>query len=458
MAELARIADRDAIPQDIETEKSVLGALVIYPEVLPQVAALLRRADFYSAVHGTIYEAICSVDARSMPVDIVTIADELRAAKRLNACGGMQYLAELAECCVTSANVEAHARIVADAAHRRRVIVAAREAIERAQRGGQTWVGDVSASIGTALSTSAEVRAVSLASLAGDTAERIIERRGKQAARGVSLVLRSVRDLIPSGVLGGQFVVVAALPGCGKSTFMFQVALVESRSTRGESPCRVLYFSKEMDAVDLAERALCAEAAIDGTRAATGKLGEDEARALYAASQQLERTRLSIDDRAGLTLEEVRARCLREKAEAERRGERLTLVCIDYLQLMAKPKADTEALAIERLTGGLKNLARELGAGIIAASQLNRESERNRRRPQLSDLRGSGGIGQDADKVVFIHGELDEDGKPREEVEFIVAKQRYGGGTGIARARFVRELTVFRDLEDEQVDGEGSGA
>lgn len=468
MAERAITTARDAQrePSDLDAERALLGAILLGEQwgesVLPLVAGIVRREDFYHPAHAVIFDCITTIAARSSAqktspekIDAITIAAELRTRDRLNAVGGVQYVGDLTDHATGPSSAEQHARIVADCAHRRRVVAAAREAIERAQRGGQTWAGDVSAAVGAALAARPADRVVSLASVAGSVADRVVDRRGKVGARGVSLLLRSVQRLVPSGGLPGQFIVIAALPGCGKSTLMFQVALVESRAEREGVPCRALYFSKEMDTADLAERALCAEALISGTRAATGALEEDEARALYAAVAQLERTRLSIDDRAGLTLEEVRARCLREKADAERAAEQLTLVCIDYLQLMAKPRADTEALAIEKLTGGLKNLARELGVTIIAASQLNRKSEETRRRPQLSDLRGSGGIGQDADKVLFIHAELDADGKPKPEVEIIVAKQRYGGGTGIARALFVRELTVFRDVESDVAD-EGS--
>jgi replicative DNA helicase len=242
-------------------------------------------------------------------------------------------------------------------------------------------------------------------------------------------------------------VVLAGRPGFGKTSLLLQLALAAASSGKGSA----LLFTLEMEADELVERALCARALVDSARAADGNLSEHDANALLEAVPGLERLPLYFDPRSRLRMADVRARVLAAKADGERRGEPLAFVGLDYLQLLeADGDEDSREEAISAQTRECKLLAKEAGVPLALLSQFNRANERDKRAPKISDLRGSGAIEQDADKVWMIHSEAGDD-EPEPEVEIIVGKQRKGP-KGPARVRFVRALTVFRDVESAAAD------
>lgn len=449
------LAARLAEPSDLEAERALLGAVMLGEQwgqsVLPAVSAIVRRADFHHPAHGLVFDAIESIASRpDEPVDAITITAELRARDRLNAVGGLAFVASLTDYATSPAHAEQHARLVADAAHRRRVIVAAREAIDCATRGGRSWAGDVGKRLGSALDSRADsVPALTLRDRVGIVADRMALRRSAGATeRGLSTGLRALDRMTPGGLLPGQLVVLAGRPGLGKTSLFLQLALHAASAGKGAA----LLFSLEMDPDELVERALCARALVDSARAAEGQLSESDADAILEAVPQLERLPVLFDPRSRLRMADVRARVL-----SLRSREPIAFVGLDYLQLLEDDSsADTREEAIASATRECKLLAKEAGVPLLLLSQFNRANEKDKRPPRISDLRGSGAIEQDADKVWMIHTDAsDEDAEP--EVDIIVGKQRKGP-KGPARVRFVRSLTVFRDLEGEVVDGEGSGA
>lgn len=451
MLERAR-GDREraaAEPSDLEAERALLGAILLGEQwgqsVLPAVSAIVRRADFYSPACALVFEAIESIAARvGETIDAVTLASELRSRDRLNAAGGLQYLGSLIDHATSPATAEQHARLVADAAHRRRVIAAAREAIDHATRGGRSWAGDVSKRLGAALDSRADsVPALTLRDRVGVVADRMALRRSAGASeRGLSTGLRALDRMTPGGLLPGQLIVLAGRPGLGKTSLFLQLALHAASAGKGAA----LLFSLEMDPDELVERALCARALVDSARAAEGQLSESDADAILEAVPQLERLPVLFDPRSRLRMADVRARVL-----SLRSREPLAFVGLDYLQLLEDDSsADTREEAIASATRECKLLAKEAGVPLLLLSQFNRANEKDKRPPRISDLRGSGAIEQDADKVWMIHSEApDEDAEP--EVEIIVGKQRKGP-KGPARVRFVRSLTVFRDVESAAAD------
>ena len=462
------IATQDARrePHEAEAERALLGAVLLGEQwgesVLPVVAAIVREPDFYHPAHAVIWGAINAIAARAAaasvngaqaePIDAVTVCAELRERGRLNAVGGMQYVNALFDAATGPSSWERHARIVADCAQRRRVIAAARESIERATRGGQSWAGDVSAKLGAALESRADsVPLLSLRERAGYVAERMTTRRGATAAdRGLSTGLRALDAMTPGGLLPGQLIVLAGRPGLGKTSLLLQLALAAAASGKG---CALL-FSLEMEADELVERALCARALVDSGRAADGALSEEDARSILEAVPQLERLPVLFDPRSRLRMADVRARVLSVRAR-----QPIAFVGLDYLQLLEEDgDAESREEAISRATRECKLLAKEAGVPFALLSQFNRANEKDKRPPRISDLRGSGAIEQDADKVWMIHTEA-EDAAPEPEVDIIVGKQRKGP-KGPARVCFVRALTVFRDLAasaaDEWIADEGT--
>lgn len=438
-------------PHNLQAERELLGSLILSDDehdgTFALVAPIVSAHDFHHVAHGSIYAAYGACFARRGPgeqVDVVQLSEELRARKRLNACGGLDYLASLAEAAWSTHNAEQHARVVADCAQRRRVIAAARETIERAARGGQSWTGDVSRTIAAALESRADsVPLLTLRERAGYVAERMTTRRGASPReRGLPTGLAALDKLTPGGLLPGQLIVLAGRPGLGKTSLFLQLALAAAASGKG---CALL-FSLEMETDELVERALCARALVDSARAADGVLSEGDVAAILEAVPQLEQLPVLFDPRSRLRMADVRARVLSVLAR-----EPVAFVGLDYLQLLEEDgDAESREEAIARATRECKLLAKEAGVPFALLSQFNRANERDKRAPRISDLRGSGAIEQDADKVWMIHSEADDsDAEP--EVEIIVGKQRKGP-KGPARVRFVRALTVFRDVAASAAD------
>jgi replicative DNA helicase len=433
-------------PNDLEAERAVLGSILLDNVALSNVEGILAASDFYHPAHGVIYEAIVSIAGRREPVDVVTLAAELRSRERLNTVGGAQYLGELTDTIPTVAHAESHARIVADLAGVRRMIEVAHEIIGRGygERGNAESFLDYAASkVFEVAQKRAKSTLIPLDQVILEAFERL-EHSLNHGARtsGTETGFRDL-DNLTAGMHGGQLIIIAARPAMGKTSLVLNLATNAVVSTMKP----VLVFSLEMPRVELANRLMCAEARVDQSRLRSNLLTQDEVTALTSAANKLHSLPMYIDDSGDLTLLELRSKARRIKNERD-----MSLIIIDYLQLMkaSRDKMESREREISEISRGLKSLAKELDVPIIALSQLNRACETRPgkdKRPMLADLRESGAIEQDADVVMFIYRDevYNRDTEDKGIAELIIAKQR-NGPTDTVRLRFIRELTKFENL------------
>ena len=454
-------------PHDLDAERAVLGAILLDNTALGMAESVCTAGDFYHPAHGVIFECIQALSTRREPIDVVTLASELRARERLNTVGGAQYLGELTDTIPTIAHVESHARIVADMAGVRRMIEVAHEIVARGygERGNaEAFLDFAAAKVFEVAQKRAKSNLVPLEQAIIEAFARIenVLENGLRIS-GLETGFRDL-DTVTAGMHPGQLIIIAARPAMGKTSFILNIAL-NSAVSSGKP---VLFFSLEMPRVELANRLMCAEARVDQGRLRTNLLTQDDVTALTASANRLHSLPIYIDDSGDLTLLELRAKARRVRNE---RG--LSLIVIDYLQLMksSRDKVESREREISEISRGLKSLAKELGVPIVALSQLNRGCETRPgkdKRPMMSDLRESGAIEQDADVIMFIYRDevYNRDTEDKGIAEIIIAKQR-NGPTDAIRLRFVRELTKFENLArgddhgypDAQVSGldEGSG-
>jgi len=450
--------ERPTPRHDLDAERGVLGAVLLDNARLAAVAAIVTPRDFYLPAHAVIFEVMLAMARRGEAVDVLTLAAALRGIDRLNTVGGLGYLGEITDTIPTTAHAEDYARIVRDDAAVRRVAIAAEAIATRTHEHHRT--ADVILDFATAAMSNAARRAAPRKVVAfGEGVQEIFEGFELAGARGQRIMglatgLRELDDLI-AGLGNGQLVILAARPAMGKTSAALEWATHVAATADAELPPErrgaVLFFSLEMPRKELVTRALCAEARVDQGRVRAGTLTQDDMTALTGAASKTFELPLLIDDGGGASLLDIDAVSRDVKM---RRG--LRLIVIDYLQLMKASRAGMESREreVSEISRGLKELAKELDVPILALAQLNRgpESRTSKdKRPQLADLRDSGSIEQDADVVIFIY--RDEVYNPKTDdrgiAEFIVAKQR-NGPTKTVRARFIRELTKFENLAEDE--------
>jgi len=427
-------------PQNIEAEESVLGSMLIEKSAVLTAVEMLSPEDFYKESHRIIFKRIAEMADRLEAIDLVTLSEKLRAEGELDKVGGMAELARLANFVPTAANVEYYAKIVAEKAILRRLIAAATE-IAATAYGAQ---GDVDEILDKAEETIFQVthrRAMQGYVPLKDVLVQTLERLEHLAShRGEVVGLPSGLgdlDRLTTGFQPSDLIILAARPSVGKTSLGLNIA--RNVAVRRDVP--VVIFSLEMSKEQVAQRLLCAEAAINSQKLRNGFLNEDEWRRLSTALGRLGEVKIFIDDMPTISVMELRAKCRRIKAE-----HGLGLVVIDYLQLMrSSRRLENRQQEISEISRSLKSLARELDVPIIAMSQLSRAVEqRQDRRPLLSDLRESGAIEQDADIVMFLY--TDAELEQQNSIELIVAKQR-NGPTGSIKLFFSREICRFEDLD-----------
>ena len=433
-------------PHDLDAERAVLGGILLDNAAMATAESLVAAADFYHPAHGVIFEAIQALSSRRSPIDIVTLAAELRARERLNTVGGAQYLGELTDTIPTIAHIESHARIVADLAGVRRMIEVAHEIVARGygdHGNADEFLDHAAARVFEVAQKRSKSTLIPLEQVILEAFERI-ENTLVRGARitGTETGFRDL-DTLTSGLHGGQLIIIAARPAMGKTSLVLNLT-ANAAATSGKP---VLLFSLEMPRIELANRLMCAEARIDQSRLRSNLLTQDDVTALTAAANKLHAMPIYIDDSGDLTLLELRAKSRRIKSERD-----MSLIVIDYLQLMkaSRERMESREREISEISRGLKSLAKELDVPIIALSQLNRGCETRPgkdKRPMLADLRESGAIEQDADVVMFIYRDevYNRDTEDKGIAELIIAKQR-NGPTDTVRLRFIRELTKFENL------------
>jgi replicative DNA helicase len=435
------------LPHNLEAEKCVLGAILINNQAFNQAAEVVDAQDFFRDAHRRIFEKMVGLTDRSLPVDLVTLKDELTRSNELDDVGGPAYISALTDGVPRSANVEYYARIVKEKSTLRRLIQSANDVLVRAydaEEDADDLLDEAERSIFQIAEHRLRSGFVRVGELV-DQGYQLIEQL--QTQRGlVTGVPSGFVDLdeMTSGFQKSDLVIVAARPSMGKTSFVLNIALhcgIEAGKTVG-------VFSLEMSKEQLFMRMLTAEARVDAHRFRGGFLGEQDYARLVGAFGRLHDAKVFIDDTPSLGILEMRAKSRRLKLE-----HGLDLLVVDYLQLMqGRGRFDNRQQELAAISRALKILAKELEVPIIALSQLSRAPEtRGDHRPQLSDLRESGALEQDADVVMFIFREdmysTDGERNPDAEgtAEVIIGKQR-NGPTGTARLAFLKQYTRFENL------------
>lgn len=441
-------APERTLPHNLEAEKSVLGAILIHNEAFNHAAELIDSRDFFRDAHRRIFDRMVALSERNEAIDLVTLKDELQRAGELEEVGGPAYIASLADGVPRSANVEHYARIVKEKATLRNVIHAANRILVdayQAEEDADLILDGAEKAIFEIAEDKIREGFVPLRDLVQSsfaTIEKLQQHKG--LVTGVPTGFVDL-DEMTSGLQPSDLVLVAARPSMGKTSFVLNIA----QHIGTQTEMTVGFFSLEMSKEQLFMRMLTSEARIDAHRFRSGYLNEKDYGRLSHALGTLAEARVFIDDTASIGVLEMRAKARRLQAE-----HGLHLLIIDYIQLMqGRGRFESRQAELASISRSLKGLAKELKIPIIALSQLSRAPEtRSDHRPQLSDLRESGALEQDADVVMFIFREeqyRDADGQPNQEAEgtaeIIIGKQR-NGPVGTVKLAFIKEHTRFENL------------
>jgi replicative DNA helicase len=436
------------VPHSVDAERSVLGAILIENAALNRAQEILKEGDFYREPHRKIFKVMNNLSERTAAIDMVTVKEELTRAGDLDAVGGPAYIASLVDGVPRSANIEHYARIVKEKAILRNLIEAGNQIVMTAFQAAEE-VDDILDHSERLVFQIAQDRMragflplKTIADQSLKTIERLAEHR--DLITGLPTGFANLNEYT-SGLQPSDLIVVAGRPGMGKTALALNIAqhaaMKENR--------RVGVFSLEMSREQLFLRLLTGLARIDSHRLRTGRLNKEEWTRLTLAFGELASAPIYIDDTAGATVLEMRAKSRRLKLE-----QGLDLIVVDYLQLMrSRGRYENRNQEISDISRSLKELAKELNIPVIAISQLSRAPEQrgSDRRPQLSDLRESGAIEQDADLVLFIYREevYKQTEENRGKAQLIIAKQR-NGPIGTLDVAFIREYTKFEELEWQQ--------
>jgi len=440
------------VPHNLEAERSVLGAILLENRAINMAQEILGDADFYRDGHRRIFRAMSGLSERSAVIDLITVKEELARQGSLEAVGGAAYIAALVDGVPRSANIEHYARIVKEKSVLRLLIDSAQKISSSAFRSEEAPDDILDEAQRLIFGISQErIRTgfVPLRDLA-DPALRQIERLAEAKHRITGLPTGfSDLDRLTSGFQPTDLIIVAGRPSMGKTAFCLNVAL--EAAVRERRPVGI--FSLEMSKEQLFIRLLCMQARIDGQRLRTGEMDDkDEWTRLSRGFEELTEAPMFIDDSAGLGILEMRAKARRLKAE-----HGLELLVVDYLQLMrGRDRSENRNQEVSEISRSLKALAKELNVPLIALSQLSRAPEQrgSDRRPQLSDLRESGAIEQDADLVMFIFREEVYNPTPENDgqAKLIVAKQR-NGPIGAVELVFLKKFARFENAAGSREAG-----
>jgi replicative DNA helicase len=445
MADIA-LAER-TLPHNLEAERSVLGAILLHTDAFNLAAEVIDAGDFYRDAHRRIFDKMVKLSERGQAIDLVTLKDELARSGELDEVGGPAYIAALVDGVPRSINVEHYARIIKEKATLRSLIFSANKILATAydaQEDADLILDKAEHAIFEIADENVRDGFVSLRELAHsslDTIEKLHAR--KELITGVPTGFVDL-DEMTSGLQPSDLIIVAARPSMGKTSLVLNIA----QHVGTKTDLSVGLFSLEMSKEQLFLRMLTAEARIDAHRLRGGFLGERDWDRLAKAIGTLSEAKIFIDDSPSIGVLEMRAKCRRLAAE-----HGLNLVIVDYIQLMqGRGRFENRTLELASISRSLKGLAKELNVPVVVLSQLSRAPEsRSDHRPQLSDLRESGALEQDADVVVFIYrddlyADRTEPSADNQGVaELIIGKQR-NGPTGIVKLAFIREFTRFENL------------
>lgn len=432
-----------SLPQSIEAEQCVLGAMITDKNAIAEAIEKLEEEDFYRDGHKVIFKTISEMFKDDMPVDLVTLLERLKATEKLEKAGGVTYVSELGSSLLTTINLSAYIKIVKEKSILRKLIKASTSIIEDSYNkqgevenvleGAEKRIFDIAEKRNTSdfepLNVVLERGFVEI--------ERIFNNKGEITGVGSGFI---DLDAKTSGFQKGDMVLIAARPSMGKTTFALNIA--EHAALReGKS---VVIFSLEMSKEQLAYKLLCSEANVDMLRLRTGALEDKDWESIARATGPLSKAKIYIDDTAGVTVMEMRSKCRRLKLEYG-----IDLIVIDYLQLMSGSSNESRQQEVSEISRSIKALAKEMECPVIALSQLSRAPEqRADHRPMLSDLRESGSIEQDADLVMFLYRDeyYNKETEDTNIAECIIAKQR-NGPVGTVKLAWLGQYSKFGNLE-----------
>lgn len=452
-----RKVDENLIPQNIEAEEAVLGAILVNPETLTKVSDTLKVSSFYKPAHREIYDAMMQLYNSGDNIDIVTVSEVLNYGGKLETVGGRAYINDLVENTITTSNIAHYAKIIQEKAIKRALINAGSEIVGH---GYDMEPSDVSLEqaeklifdIGTSKATTDLKHVKDMVIDAWDTIE--YRYNHKDELSGLSTGFNSLDSQL-SGLHKSDLIIIAARPAMGKTALALNIA--QNVAINEKVP--VCIFSLEMSSSQLVQRMLCSHAEVDAQRLKTGNMLQKDWESLTNAMTDFSQAPIYIDDTSGCTLTDIRTKCRRLKTQQKDLG----LIVIDYLQLMEGGGKEDRLQQISAMSRGLKILAKELDVPIICLSQLSRAVEsRNDKRPMLSDLRESGSIEQDADIVMFIYREeyynkAESEDEERIKAqnkglsEIIIAKHR-NGPVGTCKLLFQSNITKFKNYVEQSFD------
>ena len=445
MVDFVQTAQERGVPRNVDAERSVLGALMLHPDSLTDVTLLLKPEDFYVPAHQVIFRSICEVHDEKRAADPIAVEEYLLRKALLDEAGGRDALMDLAASVVSPAAVVYHAEIIREKAISRQVLEACleisrfayensmepRELLEEAERRIFQIARDGQAS-----------EAKSIDQILAETFDRIDHLREREGRlTGLATHYYDFDDMT-GGLHPGELGILAARPSMGKTSLALNLVERVARDGNG-----VVFFSLEMSAQQVIQNMLCSRAQVHGMALRKGRITNEQYQRLHQEAESLYEAPIFVDDSAGLSIVQARAKCRRLK---QRHGDKIKLIVVDYLQLMtAGQRVESRQQEIAIISRGLKAVARELKVPVIALSQLNRDVEnRDDHRPRMSDLRESGAIEQDADVVMLLH--RDDYYKRTEEnaglAQVIIAKQR-NGPTGEVQLRFFPEFMRFENFQ-----------
>lgn len=430
-------------PQNVEAEQAVLGAMMLEHNAVISAMEILEAHDFYRDVHRIIFEAMEHLHRENKEIDLITLPEELRRMKKLDAAGGLEYVLSLPNLVATAANVEYHANIVKEKAMVRELITACSDLSAEAYNGSkdaEDLIDEAERKIFHLAENKKNSDFAPVASIVEKTMDKITLL--SQTKIGFTGLRSGFTDLdkLTSGFQPSDLILVAARPSMGKTAFTLNIA----NNVGVKQHKTVAFFSLEMSKEQLVQRMLCQLSKLDSQKLRTGQLQQGpEWNVLTDACSLLYEAPIYIDDTPGISVQEMRSKARRLKSE-----HGLDLIIVDYLQLMQGRNPESRQQEISEISRSLKALARELNVPLIALSQLSRSVEsRQDKRPMLSDLRESGALEQDADIVSFLYREAyyNKETENPNITEVIIAKHR-NGPTDTVKLFFKSECTLFEDL------------
>jgi replicative DNA helicase len=439
-------------PQNIESERALLGSIMLRPEALAEIMDILRPEAFYADKHKTIFEAMVHLYERREPIDLLTLSSKLKESVDLDRIGGMSYLTEMVNSVPSSSNAEHYAEIISKKYTMRRLIEAA-EGIVKIGYDEESQIEELldkaEKKLYEVTSKNLSGKYVEMKDVLGEAMERLDRlHKTKGELRGVPTGFKDLDNKL-SGFQNSDLIILAARPSMGKTSLALDIA--RNASIRHNIPTAI--FSLEMSTQQLVDRMLSAESKVDAWRLRTGKLSlESEFEQIRASLDPLSKAPLYIDDQAANNILKIRSVVRRLKHE-----KNLGLVIIDYLQLMTPVNTkggDNVVQQITEISHSLKQLAKEFDIPVLALSQLSRAVEQRGGKPRLSDLRDSGSIEQDADVVIFIHRDANDEGGGKKQTAEIMIEKHRNGPTGKVELFFDADKSSFLSVDNSAQFGD----